>query len=137
MPETDRDFKSLKNNIFQDLLDKNRNNKMAFEYSEANYLLTYQIDKFIGTLTTHSLKDFDYSGTPRIYEEAILAYGMATKKNFELPGWEISAESRERFDGFCDVLRTRYGGDKNRAFDEMAKITETVTFSMPSTGVQD
>jgi hypothetical protein len=121
MPETDRDFKSLKNNIFQDLLARNRNNKMAFEYSEVNYLLTHQIDKFIETLTTRSLKDFDYSGIPRVYEEAILTYNMVKKKNFELPGRKISVESRERFDSFCNVLRTRYGGDKNLAFDALAK----------------
>jgi hypothetical protein len=123
MPETDRDFKYLKekDNIFRDLLAKNRSNKMAFEYLETHYLLTHQIDKFIGTLTLHSLKDFGYSGIPRVYEEAILAYNMAKEKNFKLPGREISAESRERFDGFCNVIRTRYGGDAKLAFDAMAE----------------
>jgi hypothetical protein len=119
MPETDRDFKSLKSDIFQDLLARNRNNKMAFEYSEANYLLKYQLDDFIKTL--YRLKDFDYSGIPRVYEEAILLYNFKEKTNFKLPGQEISAESRERFDSFCNVFGTRYGGDKKRAFDAIAK----------------
>jgi hypothetical protein len=123
MPETDRTFVFLKekDNIFQDLLTKNRSNKMAFEYSQVQYLLTYQIDKFIETLTLRSLKDFDYPGIPRVYEEAILVYNWAEKKNFELPGHKISVESRERFNGFCNVYITRYGGDKKLAFDAVAK----------------
>jgi hypothetical protein len=123
MTGTDRDCKSLekKDNFFQDLFAKNRNNKMAFEYSQAYFLLTHQIDKFIGNLTLHSLKDFDYSRTPLVYEDAILAYNMVAKKDSELHGWKTSVESRERFDNFRNILRTQYGGDKNLAFKALAE----------------
>ena len=121
MPEIDRDFESLKDDIFQDLLAKNRSNKMAFEYSQAYYLLTYQLDKFLDALTLRSLKDFDYSGIPRVYEEAILTYNWVKKKNFELPGREISVESRERFDDFVKIYLGRYGANKNAAYNELAE----------------
>jgi hypothetical protein len=119
MPAIDRDFGSLNENIFLDLLDKNKHNRMAFEYLEAFYLLTIQLDKFVANL--NRLNDFDYAGIPRVYEEAILLYGYNTKKKFEVPGREISAESRERFNNFLKVLFGRYGGDKKAAFYELAK----------------
>jgi hypothetical protein len=119
MPTIDRDFDSLNENIFFDLLDRNRHNRMAFEYLEAFYLLTTQLDKFVANLDR--LNDFDYAGIPRVYEEVILLYSYNTKKKFEVPGREISAESRERFNNFLKVLFGRYGGDKKAAFYELAK----------------
>ena len=121
MPEIDRDFKFLSKDIcFQDLLAKNRHNKMAFEYLAAYYLLTGgQSDKFMETM--NRLDDFDYSGIPRVYEEAILFYNFKMKRNFSVPGREISKESRERFDGFCYVFLRQYGGNQNLALNELAK----------------
>ena len=72
MPAIDRDFTSVDENIFLDLLDKNRQNRMAFEYLMGFYLLTGQFDKFAGNLDR--LDDFDYARIPRVYEEAILFY---------------------------------------------------------------
>jgi hypothetical protein len=120
MPETDRDFKFLKEDFYQDLLARNRHNKMAFEYLAAYYLLTGgQPDKFMGLMSR--LDDFDYSGIPRVYEEAILFYNFKTKRNFKVPGREISTESRKRFDGFCYVFLKQYGGNQGLALDELAR----------------
>jgi hypothetical protein len=119
MPTTDRDFSSLNENIFFDLLDSNRHNRMAFEYLEAFYLLTNQLDRFTGMLDR--LNDFDYAGIPRVYEEAILLYSYNTKKKFEIPGHEISRESQERFSGFNTVYTGRYKKNKMAAFNELAK----------------
>ena len=119
MPEIDRDFKSLDESIFLDLLDKNRRNRMAFEYLAAHYLLTGQLGKFTGFL--NRLDDFDYSGIPRVYEEAILYCNFTAKKNVKVPGREISPESRARFDGFCNTFLVRYGGNKQLALDDLAK----------------
>jgi hypothetical protein len=120
MPEIDRDCKVLSKDIcFQDLLARNRHNKMAFEYLAAYYLLVGgQSDKFMETM--NRLNDFDYSGIPRVYEEAMLFYKFKTKKNFKVPGREISKESRERFDGFCNVFLRQYGGNKDLALKELA-----------------
>jgi hypothetical protein len=119
IPTTDRDFQPTNDNLLLDLLDKNRHNRMAFEYLEAFYLLTTQLDKFVENLDR--LNDFDYVGIPRVYEEAILLYSYNTKKKVEIPGREISVESRERFNNFLKVLFGRYGGDKKAAFYELAK----------------
>jgi hypothetical protein len=119
MPTIDRDFGSLNENIFTDLLEKNRHNRMAFEYLEAFYLLTDQLDKFVGMLDR--LKDFDYASIPRVYEEAILIYNFKTKKNIEIPGHEISRESRERFGGFNMVFLGKYKANKPAAFNELAR----------------
>jgi hypothetical protein len=105
--------------MFLDLFDKNSRNRMAFEYLEAYYLLTNQLDKFIGALGR--LDDFDYSGLPRAYEEAILLYSYLTKKKIEIPGCEISVKSRERFDGFNNIYIGRYRASKMLALNELAK----------------
>jgi len=119
MPATDRDFSSLNENIFFDLLERNRHNRMAFEYIEAFYLLTNQLEKFVGMLDR--LNDFDYDRIPRVYEEAMLLYSYNTKKKVEVPGREISKESQERFGGFTMVYTERYKKNKPAAYNELAK----------------
>jgi hypothetical protein len=118
IPTTDRDFKSLNENIFTDLLEKNKGNRMAFEYLTAFYLLTGQLDKFAGTL--NRLEDFDYGRVPRVYEEAILLYKAMQKKDAPVRG-EISAESRSRFNGFSGIFQVKYGANKLAAFYELSR----------------
>jgi hypothetical protein len=115
----DRDFKSVNENILLDLLDKNKHNRMAFEYLMAFYLLTGQFDKFAGNLGR--LDDFDYARIPRVYEEAILLYNYTRKTRVELHGCEISPESQERFDNFVNIYISQYGANKALAFNELAR----------------
>ncbi|MBN1392773.1 MAG: hypothetical protein JW947_08235 [Sedimentisphaerales bacterium] len=117
MPEIDRDFESLGEGVFLDLLDKNKGNRMAFEYLAAYYLLTGQLDEFAGIMGR--LNDFNYIGIPRVYEEAILLYRFSGKK-VELGGRVISRESQERFNHFCTVYLGQYGGDEKAAFGKLA-----------------
>jgi hypothetical protein len=124
MPEKDRaigswDFESLDDNLFRDLLDWNRSNRMAFEYLTAYYLLTGNLNKFAGIIGR--INDFDYKAIPRSYEEAILLYGFLTKKKIELPGHEISRETTERFSRFNDIYLGQYNGDKDLALSELRK----------------
>jgi hypothetical protein len=119
MPAIDRDFKSENENILLDLLDKNRRNRMAFEYLMGFYLLTGQFDKFAGNL--NRLDDFDYGRIPRVYEEAILFCNYVRKAGIELPGREISAESRERFVGFRNIYIGRYGTNDKAALKELSR----------------
>jgi hypothetical protein len=54
------------------LLNRNRHNKMAFEYLMTYYLLTHQPGKVAHAL--YRLDDFDYTEIPLHYEEAVEIY---------------------------------------------------------------
>jgi hypothetical protein len=60
-----------------DLLSQNKNNRMAFEYLMAHYLLTVEPGKLVTQVGR--LNDFDYADIPALYAEAmaILAYKTA------------------------------------------------------------
>jgi hypothetical protein len=84
------------------LLEKNRYNRMAFEYLMAWYILTKQLDKFVENL--NRLDDFDYPEIPRHYEEAILMYKAVTRKDVDLKNRQISDQTFERAHGFMSVI---------------------------------
>ena len=122
MPQSDSDF-CFGTEVSPDksllaLLDANKKNRMAFEYLMALHLLTGQLDKFVQNL--YRLDDFDYLQIPGAYEEAILLYNSMTKKPVDLHGRQISAESQRRFEKFNWTM-SRYGGNKQAAFGELAK----------------
>jgi hypothetical protein len=119
MPAIDRDFESINENVFLDLLARNKHNRMAFEYLMGFYLLTGQFDKFAGNL--NRLDDFDYGRIPRVYEEAILFCNYVRKAKIELPGREISAESRERFISFRNIYIGRYRTNDKAALKELSR----------------
>ncbi|NQT03077.1 MAG: hypothetical protein HQ580_13700 [Planctomycetes bacterium] len=118
--EKDYGFTSL-NNIeatLLQLLEKNRQNRMAFEYLMSWYLLNGRLDKFVQNLGRSD--DFGFSQFPRLYEEAILIYVFSTRKPVNLLGRQGSDESRRRFDGFNQVLND-YGKNKQAAFNKLAQ----------------
>jgi len=100
------------------LLEKNRQNRMAFEYLMSWYLLTGRLEKFVQNLDR--LDDFGFSQFPRLYEEAMLVYVYSARKPVNLRGRLLSDESRQRFDGFNQVLND-YGKNKQAAFNQLAK----------------
>ncbi len=77
------------------LLEDNPNNKKAFEYMIAWFLL----EKKIGALVNEvgRMKDMPYSSIPRHIEEALLIYNMATGMFPDLGGLRISEETIERY----------------------------------------
>jgi hypothetical protein len=79
----------------EELLCRNKYNKMAFEYLMAHYLLTKQLDKFIENLPR--LDDFDYKDIPRHYQEAIVLYIGSTRKNIDLGGRKVDAETIRQY----------------------------------------
>jgi len=117
MVEKDR-ILTIEPNMLQDLLDKNRHNRMAYEYLMGYYLLKGQFDDFVRNLGR--LDDFGYTRIPRVFEEAILFYNNTKQTQIDLHGREISTKSRERFAGFLEVLFGRHKGNKNEAYDELA-----------------
>jgi len=84
------------------LLKRNRKNRMAMEHLMAYYLLSLRPDKVAANI--HRLDDFDYVGIPRHYEEAILLHRYRSKKEVDLHGRAISAETTVRFDAFLRDL---------------------------------
>ena len=118
--EQDYGFTSL-NNVeaaLLHLLNKNRQNRMAFEYLMSWYLLKGRLDKFVQNL--ERIDDFGFSQFPRLYEEAMLIYVFSVRKPVNLRGRQLSTESRRRFDGFNQVLND-YGKNKQAAFNKLAK----------------
>jgi hypothetical protein len=96
--------------FFQQLLDKNPSNKLAFEYLMAVNLLTGRVDQI--TANIKSLRSLGYKRIPRCYEEAILIYiGMGNTK-INLYGWQLNPETVNRIKEIDKTYRTR-GGQKN------------------------
>ena len=119
MLEKDSGFSAIDiENILSQLLEKNKQNRMAFEYLMAWYMLAGQLDKFVQNLDR--LDDFDYTQIPRLYEEAMLVHVNRTRKPLDLHGRRFSSESHQRMDAFSQIFN-RYGKNKQAAFYELAK----------------
>jgi len=118
--ENDYGFTSFKNieATLLKLLEKNKQNRMAFEYLMSWYLLTGRLEKFVQNLDR--LDDFGFSQFPRLYEEAMLVYVNTARKPINLRGRRLSTESRQRFESFNQVLNS-YGKNKQAAFNQLAK----------------
>lgn len=107
------------------LLEENSKNKMAFEYLMAWYMLTRQLDKFVRNI--RRLDDFDYPDIPRHYEEAVLLYTFAKKKQVDLNGRRIRLDSRRRFARFNHIL-SLHGSNAQAAFDSLADYWDSYFF---------
>ncbi len=112
--------------ILLELLEANRKNRMAFEYLMALYMLEKNLEKFVENIGR--LKDFNYPRIPRCYEEALLAYMYVYKKMVKVHGYEISSQSRERFNRFI-FTTNKYVIDEKAAFAELSqKFGDTYFF---------
>jgi len=108
------------------LLEKNSQNKMAFEYLMAWYMLTKHLGNFVQNIDR--LKDFGYSQLPIHYEEASLVYVASTGKKLRLSGYQASQTLRQRIEDFGRIVRS-YGTDKRAAYGELAsKYRDTYFF---------
>jgi hypothetical protein len=118
--DKDYGFTSLKNvelTLLQ-LLEKNRQNRMAFEYLMSWYMLNGQLDKFVQNLIR--LDDFSLSQVPRLYEEAVLIYVVSARKPVNLYGRDISIGSRQSFERFNQIMN-KYRKDKDAASAKLVK----------------
>jgi hypothetical protein len=94
--------------FFSHLLDKNKNNKMAFEYMMAFYLLTGQVEKVVANIAR--LNDLGYERLPLYYEEAIVIYmAKNRRRDIYIAGWQPQLETIVRAQK-VDKLYSRYGG---------------------------
>lgn len=93
--------------FFQQLLDKNPYNRLAFEYLMAVYLLTGQVDQIVSNIG--HLNKLGYQRIPRCYEEAILIYiGMGNTK-IDLKGWKLTPEIINRIKEIDRIFRLKGG----------------------------
>lgn len=99
------------------LLEKNSQNRMAFEYLMAWYMLNKRLSKFAQNL--ERLQNFDYPELPTHYEEAALIYVYRTRKPLHLNGYLSSPQKRRQIEDFSRILSS-YGGDKQAAFKELS-----------------
>ncbi|MHC4722152.1 MAG: DUF6057 family protein, partial [Planctomycetota bacterium] len=80
------------------LLEKNKLNRMAFEYLMAWYLLNGRLEDF--TQNLNRLDDFGYTDIPRHYAEAVLLYTGITGRIVDLHGRKINVQTVSRFTDF-------------------------------------
>jgi hypothetical protein len=94
-----------------DLLNKNRNNQMAFEYLMTLDILRKDLKGVVSNIDRFN--DFNYSPIPRLYEEAILLCSIVPSLKDNLRGKKltISAESIQLAKDFNKALRV-FNGDR-------------------------
>ena len=100
------------------LLEKNKQNRMAFEYLMAWYMLNKHLGKL--ALNIERLQDFGYPRLPTHYEEASLIYVYGTGKPLHLSGYQPNPQLRQQIEYFSRLLSS-YGADKQAAFRELSK----------------
>jgi hypothetical protein len=113
-------------NLLSLLLERNGQNRMAFEYLMALHLLKKHLSMFIRNIDR--LKDFGYPELPRHYEEAALVYAAGTGKRVYLRDYKTSPLLRKRIEDFSRIFHS-YGADKQAAYDELvSKYRDTYFF---------
>ncbi len=85
------------------LLQSQPNNRMAFEYLMASFLLNKDLEHF--TEYIGRLKDFGYREIPRHYEEALIAWMLTTKKEMTPEGYAIRQSTLDNFSRYYDLLK--------------------------------
>ncbi len=100
------------------LLERNSQNRMAFEYLMAWYMLNKNLGKLVQNL--ERLQDFDYPELPTHYEEAALIYIYGTGKSLNLSGYSPSPQKRRQIEDFSRIISS-YGGNKQAASKELSK----------------
>jgi hypothetical protein len=91
------------------LLESRPDNRMAYEYLMAYYLLTRNLGKFM--VHVGRVADMGYAELPVHYEEALLLYGALAMKDVGLPGYEIRPETADRLKEFLTAVDA-YGEDR-------------------------
>jgi hypothetical protein len=100
------------------LLERNSQNRMAFEYLMAWYMLNKRLSKLVDNL--ERLQDFNYPELPTHYEEAALIHVYRTGKPVSLSRYLPSLRKRRQIEDFTRILGG-YGGDKKAASKELSE----------------
>lgn len=100
------------------LLEKNGQNRMAFEYLMAWYMLNRYLGKFVQKIEL--LPDLGYAELPTHYEEAALIYAFAATPPLSLSDYPSNPQVRRQFEDFSRIL-SAYGGNKQAALNDLSK----------------
>ena len=87
---------------FMALLEQNPENRMAYEYLMAYAMLAKDFTVFARYLPRY--KDFNQTGMPRHYQEALLVY-VSQKGKVHLPGFVPDATIVQRFRQFAQIAQ--------------------------------
>jgi hypothetical protein len=98
--------------LLTDLLDRNKDNRMAFEYLMGHRLLRRELAALCGDLGR--LRDLGFTRLPRCYEEAAVLYEGTTGLPADTAGWPVSPDTVARFREFSRVVN-RYAGNREMA----------------------
>lgn len=93
--------------FFQQLLNKNPDNKLAFEYFMAIYLLAGQVDQIVANIGR--LNYLGYERIPRCYEEAILIHIGLGHTKINLHGWKLKLETISRIKEIDRIYKLQGG----------------------------
>jgi hypothetical protein len=107
-----------KEKVLRDLLERNNQNRMAFEYMTAWYMLTRQLEKCVRSI--EHVTDFSYPKLPSLYQEVLLIYVYGTKKPVQLVGYQPSSAARHQIEDFSRIFNS-HNRNKREAFGELAK----------------
>jgi hypothetical protein len=89
--------------LFELAYQQNPNNRMAFDYMMAYYLLTCQSEKVVEHVS--ALRDLGFDRIPTHYAEAALMHWQATGQQPDLDGWQIDRETAARFESLLHLMR--------------------------------
>jgi|GEM_PF-564591 len=102
---------NINNFVLDKLLEDHPDNRMAFEYMMASFLLTKDLEAFAANI--YRLKDLGYKKIPQHYEEALVLFAGLTRKDVVPHGYAISNDTRERFHNYASTFaKYRYSKDK-------------------------
>lgn len=93
--------------MLKELLDRNSENRMAFEYLMAHYLLTGDLEGVAENIGR--LDSFDYPGIPRHCEEALVILTARGERKVDLRGRSLSWEMLSRYREFTEILGRHAG----------------------------
>ncbi len=115
-----KDFSVNRNLPYLDLiglLDNNKNNKMAFEYLMAYFLLNNDLASFVRYFAYSN--NFNYVTLPRVYEEAFTLYAYELQKiGKRMSNLRLSKNTIERFTGYITTLE-KYKGNREDSRKEL------------------
>ncbi|MFC1635913.1 DUF6057 family protein [Planctomycetota bacterium] len=111
-------YSLLRERTFSWLLEKNSQNRMAFEYLMAWYLLNRSLTKFVQKLEL--LPDLGYTELPTHYEEAALIYAFKERKPVALRDYPSNPRVRRQIEDFSRILKAQ-GGNKQAALKDLSR----------------
>ena len=92
------------------LLEANPENKMAFDYLMAWYIITKNTEKFVSHLD--QLAGFGYKQLPTVYQHAILMHTYSTKKDVNMQGYEIPPQTIQFTKQFYTLMYQHIGDEQ-------------------------